>query len=213
MAKRKPTPKSDPPSLITTHAELARAVGVERSTITKRLKREDSPVSAAGPWDADDVASLVDWIHDPEGSEGGDDLKRAQALKARVLAAKYLQQMAAELGRLGNAESELLFRAMPSATTVHWQTTRHGLGDLLNEIGNLGPVESDQRAEVFARGFYDSWAKELTHSIEFHAADRDDLAPIVRRIRRLASELRVMPDIDPELITEIETPLNALGVD
>lgn len=210
MAKRNKTTESDPPALVTTHAALAEAVGVERSTITKRLKRDDCPVSAAGPWDADDVAAIVDWVHAADDPHGGDDLKRAQALKARVLAARYLQQMSADLGRLGNAEGTLVMSALSATTTLHWQHCRHGLGDLLREVGGLEPVEADRQAEDFARGFYDAWNRIFLDQIARHAVERDDLTPIVRRIRGLAAELEVMPDIEPEMIREITRPLDEL---
>jgi hypothetical protein len=199
---------SDAP-LHRTHAQLAEAVGVDRSTITRRLRADDCPIARIGPWDDDDTEAFGEWIgSDSAGGDGGDDLKRAQSVKAKVLAAKYLLEMAISLGKVGAMHAELMLKALPSTTTVHWQATRFKLGDFLRERGGVEAHQADAEAERFARWFYDEWARTFERAINFHAQGNDESAAVARRIRKLVGELEIMPDMDSAMIAEIRAALD-----
>ena len=198
MAPRKPSTAT-----IRTRAELARMLKVDRSTVTRRLRRRDCPVSESGPWDADDVATLADWLNSGDTSGDADDLRHAQAVKAKVLAQKYLLEMAVMLGRVGNAQAEVLLKSAPSAATVHFQAQRYRLADLLVEHGKLSGPDADAVAEGFMQDFYADWAATLMRVVNFHYTHNDEFAPIVRRLRALCDELGDMVSTDSTAAAEI----------
>ncbi len=188
-------------------SDLARAVGADRSTISRRVKRADWPVSRTPPYDADDVATVVDYLHAGD-SDDPDDLKRAQAFKSRTLAARYLLDMARELGRTDRTVAELAINALDATSTLHFQQTRQRLGDFIAEHGGMDGPDADVAAEQFVREqFYPEFARILAAVIEFHVNDDPAVPALLRRIQRLTAELAVMPDIPPEMVEQIKSYL------
>ena len=189
-----------------TQADLADAMGVNQSTISRRLADPDCPISASGPWDGDDIDAMRDWLDD-DGGDVSDSLKRAQALKAETLAAKYTLAMLTEMGTVGGELFSEFARALEQATMMHWRNTQYKLGDVFRERGGMDAVEADKFAETFAREYVAEFADRVAEVFTFHNRLNDSLRPIIKHAEKVARDLRDMGDLDGVMLDRIDEQL------
>ena len=193
--------------LHTTQAELGDAVGLSQSQISRRLRESECPVAVDGPWDADDVTTLRDWLDGDGDTSGGDNLKRANALKAQVLAAKYTLQMLTECGTVGGELFSEFARALEQATMMHWRNTQYKLGDVFRENGGMEAVAADKFAEQFAREYVAEFADRVAEVFTFHNRLNDSLRPIIKHADKVARDLRELGDLDGVMLDRIDEQL------
>jgi hypothetical protein len=208
LQRKSKTAQGERAALVTTHAALAAAVGCERSTITKRLKHADCPVTSTGPWDADDVATLAEWMTPDDTAGESDELKQAQAIKAKTLACKYLLEMATMTAGSRTAELDAIMKALSTTSTLHYRDTRWKLADFLVAHG-IAPEKADPAADDFARTFYNAFVGTFNSIFEMHAAAMEDSGRgMIRRLRQLTREIEILPDVDPAIIADIDAKLS-----
>lgn len=193
---------------ITTITQFAEHIGVHKATISRRLKHPDCPISATGPWDQEDVDDFREWMSEP-GDGDGDRLKRAQSVKAQALAAKYLLEMTASLGKLGGDLFREFTRALEQATRTHFRKTQHHLADTFRTSGGMGGVDAEQAGEDFARWYMAGFADEVVRVFGFHHQTDETLAPVVKQMRRALGELKALGDLPRATTDEIEEQLDA----
>lgn len=194
--------------LHTTQAELGDAVGLSQSQISRRLRESDCPVAVDGPWDADDVTTLRDWLASDGDGGTTDNLKRANALKAQTLAAKYTLAMLTEMGTVGGELFSEFARALEQATMMHWRNTQYKLGDVCRERGGMDAVEADKFAETFAREYVAEFADRVAEVFTFHNRLNDSLRPIIKHAEKVARDLREMGDLNGVMLDRIDDELD-----
>ena len=190
-----------------TQADLADAIGVNQSTISRRLADPDCPISASGPWDADDIDAMRDWLDD-DGGDVSDSLKKAQALKAETLSMRYCLQMMAEVGQVGSELFAEFHRALEQATLCHFRNTQHRLGDVFREQGGMDAIEADRFAEQFARQYVEGFADEMARIFRFHNKLKDSLRPVIVHAEKVARELRQMGDLNKAILDQLDDEID-----
>jgi hypothetical protein len=191
-----------------TQSDLADAMGVNQSTISRRLADPDCPISASGPWDADDIDAMRDWLQDDDGDDVSRELKRSQALKAQTLSARYALQMMTEVGQVGSELFAEFHRALEQATLCHWRNTQHRLGDVFREQGGLPAIEADRFAEQFARQYCEGFADELARIFRFHNKLKDSLRPVIVHAEKVAHQLRQMGDLNKAILDQLDDEID-----
>lgn len=190
-----------------TQADLADAIGVNQSTISRRLADPDCPISASGPWDADDIDAMRDWLDD-DGGDVSDSLKKAQALKAETLSMRYCLQMLTEVGQVGSELFAEFHRALEQATLCHFRNTQHRLGDVFREQGGMDAIEADRFAEQFARQYVEGFADEMARIFRFHNKLKDSLRPVIVHAEKVARELRQMGDLNKAILDQLDDEID-----
>ncbi len=190
----------------TKQASLGEAVGLSQSQISRRLRESDCPITADGPWDADDVRELKDWLegNDPDA---GDRLKRAQAVKAEALAARYGIDMMAEVGTLGNDLFAELGRALRVAMVCHYQKFSWTIEDALVEAG-AKPTVGRQLAEMYAREFVLGYSSEVARVFKFGNKLNETLRPTIAAAEKMARDLRSMGDLGDATLDRLDEAID-----
>ena len=189
-------------------SDLADALNVNQSTISRRLADPDCPISASGPWDQSDLDDLRDWLQDDGDDDVSRELKRSQALKAQTLSARYALQMMTEVGQVGSELFTEFHRALEQATLCHFRNTQHRLGDVFREQGGMDAIEADRFAEQFARQYVEGFADEMARIFRFHNKLKDSLKPVIVHAERVARELRQMGDLNKAMLDRLDDEID-----
>jgi len=195
------------PPIYDTKTKLAEAVGVDKSQITRRLRHPGCPIGSSPPWDQQDVDDLKDWI--AEGDKGtNDELRKAQAIKARVTALRQSLEMAVMLGRIGRTHAESLLYALRNTTVVHFQQNHFGLSKMIARYSANGrPIdeeEADKLTMNWMRQFYYSWLTTFVRFVDASGDAEDHSSPLLKRLRQIAAEIELMPDLQPAEIQALK---------
>ena len=193
--------------LHTTQAQLGDAVGLSQSQISRRLREPECPVAVDGPWDTDDVTTLRDWLASDGDGGTTDNLKRANALKAQVLAAKYTLAMLTETGTVGGELFAEFARALRVATLLHHQATHWKLADLLVEAAGWDQAKADSYTKQFAHDYMSGYADQVAKAFQFGTKMNDSLRPIIKHAEKVARDLRDMGDLDGVMLDRIDEQL------
>lgn len=188
-----------------TQAELAKAMRVNQSTISRWLADKDCPVSTDGPWDADDIVTLRDWRAAQE-DEGDDtaNLKRAQALKAQTLSVKYTLAMLTEVGKLGDDLFTSFGMALCVAMVRHFQNSHWQFSSILSDLTGIDQVRADRIARDFVYTYALGYSQEVAHSFKFKNRVDETLRPVIVHAEKVVREIREMGQMDESVIRQVE---------
>lgn len=194
-----------------TQRDLADAAGVTQATISRRLRERDCPISPAGPWDSDDAAAMREWL-EGDDADAADRLKRAQAIKAEALAAKYTLAMLVEVGGLGGELFQEFNKALRIAALTHFRETGNRVAAVFRDTGGLEPRTANLLAESFTREYAIGFAEEVARHFKFSNKLNETLRPIITSAEKVVSELRKMGDLNGAAVDQLEAEADVARV-
>ena len=190
--------------------QFARAAGVSQPTLSRDLKRDGCPIRPTAPWDGDDLATFTEWraAAAPEGSID-DMLKRAQAIKAQVLACRYTLEMASTIGGAGRELIDAVYAACDTATMLAYREVEHWMAQGIASRGQVDYDVGKAMAWSLAREYGDAFARHLHGSFQFRGKHRDEMRPIIEQMRRAVADMEALGKLNVETLDEITRAIDA----
>ncbi|MEM9414809.1 MAG: hypothetical protein AAGA29_04940 [Planctomycetota bacterium] len=188
----------------TSQETFAKAAKVSQPTVSRELKRENCPIRPTPPWDGDDLTAFIEWraADAPDGSVD-DTLKRAQAIKAQTLVARYTLDMASTIGSAGRELIVELYKACDIAVMMAYRHTEHNLAQRIASGGQTSYDTGKRLAWDVVREYGDEFSRQLHKAFDFKGKNETEMRPIVATMRKCVEDMASLGTLNVETLDEI----------